>query len=181
VITLRLDLEGHTNFDLVLAESPVVLWRQRGAVRLTVAASAGGRIRRGLARQGVRTTTEPAGAPVAPSLVRAVGTGLAPARLGADDLDVVEVNVVPIGVATARALDRPFRFWPVGARRRAGCRALLRGSDALMEIRRTAWCSRATLRGARHSLRPVLFDRGAASKPIVIRAADGRLTRWIEG
>ncbi len=180
-MTLKLELEPHTAFDLVLAESPLVLWRQRGAVHASVDAGAAGRIRRSLARQGVRATLRPGGVPVAPALVRAVGTGLLPARLEGDDLDVIEVSVVPLAVATARMLGRPLPFWPLRSRRRVRCRALLRGSDALLEVRRTAWCSRATLRTARHSLRPVLFDRDASSKPLAIHAADGWLTRWIEG
>jgi hypothetical protein len=119
--------------------------------------------------------------PERPSLVRAVGTALAPARLEADDLDIVEVRVVPLGEATARLLRRPVRHWPLGARRRARCRSLLRGTDALLEIRRTAWCARGTLRANRHTLRPVLFDSTATPRPLHAYASERSLTRWIEG
>ena len=85
-----------------------------------------------LAFHGVRATVTPEDVPVPPSLVRAVGTALAPARLHAEDLDVVDVRVVPLGEATARLLRRPIRFWPLGARRRSRCRALLRNADALL-------------------------------------------------
>ena len=39
----------------------------------------------------------------------------------------------------------------------------------------------AALRTARGSLRPVLFDVGAASPVIGAYATEGRLTQWIEG
>jgi hypothetical protein len=167
-------------FDLALDAPRFVLWRQRGAVRLALDERLATAVRRALALEGIRATPEPGGVPVPPALVRAVGTNLAPVRLG-DDLDLIEVTVVPLAEATARVLRRPLRQWPLGARRRTRCRSLLRASDALLEIRRTAWCSRATLRAARRSLRPVLFDLGATSSPIRIYAGDGRLTRRIEG
>ncbi len=179
--TLRLELGPHDRFDLALDATRFVLWRQRGAVHVTVDERLAARVRRALAFQGVRATPETGGVPVPPALVRAVGTGLAPARLDGDDLDVVEVTVVPLGDATARVLRRPVRYWPLGERRRARCRALLRGTDILLEVRRTAWCARATLRGARGHLRPTLFDAGAASPPVRIVASDGWLTRWVEG
>ncbi len=113
--------------------------------------------------------------------IRAVGIGLAPARLAPGDLDVVEVRVVPLAEATARALARPLRAWPAGVRRRSRCSALLRGNDALLEVRRTAWCDRDTLRRDHRALRPVLFDAGAAALPIRIYASENALTRWIEG
>ena len=181
MMTLRLELGPHERFDLALNASRFVLWRQRGAVRVTLDEDLAARVRRSLALHGVGTTPEPGGVPMPPALVRAVGTGLAPARLHGDDLDVVEVTILPLSKATARALWRPLPYWPLGARRRARCRALLRASDALLEIRRTAWCSRATLHAARRSLRPVLFDAGAASPPIRSYATEGRLTRWVEG
>jgi len=182
VTTLRLELEAHGNFDLALDAPRFVLWRQRGAVWLSLDDAAASRVRRLLALNGVRATPQPDGpVPAPPGLVRAVGTGLAPARLDGDDLDVVDVTVVPLSGATARALRRPSRYWPLVARRRTRCRALLRATEAVLEVHRTAWCSRATLRAARRSLRPALFDAGAASPPIRAYATDGRLTRWVEG
>jgi len=182
VTTLRLELEAHDNFDLALDAPRFVLWRRRGAVWLSLDDDAASRVRRLLALNGVRATPQPGALPLAPSgLVRAVGTGLAPARLDGDDVDIVEVTVVPLSGATARALRRPSRYWPLVARRRVRCRALLRATDAVLEVRRTAWCSRATLRAARASLRPALFDARAVSPPIRAYATDGRLTRWVEG
>lgn len=180
-MSLRLELKAHGNFDLMLDAPRFSLWRQRGAVWVGLDDGAVPRVRRLLAFQGVRATPEPGGSPVPPGLQRAVGTSLAPVRLSGDDLDVVEVTVVPLSVATARILRRPLHHWPLGAHRRARCRALLRASDAFLEVRRTAWCSRATLRAARRSLRPALFDSGAESPPLRIFASDGSLTRWVEG
>ena len=178
----RLELEAHENFDLAFDAYRFVLWRHRGAVWLGVDDDAASHVRRMLALGGVRATPQPgASVPAPPSLVRAVGTGLGPSRLDGDDLDIVEVAVVALRDATARSLHRPSRCWPLGARRRARCRALLRGSEAALEVRRTAWCSRATLRAARASLRPTLFDVGAVSPLIRAYASDGRLTRWVEG
>ena len=138
-------------------------------------------MRRSLALRGVRTVPVPGDLVARPPLVRAIGIGLAPARLSAGDLDVVEVRVVPLGEATARALRRPLRYWPLGARRRSRCRALLRGTDALLEVRRTAWCAHQTLRASRHTLRPVLFDSRAAARPMHRYAMERPLTRWVEG
>ena len=53
--------------------------------------------------------------------------------------------------------------------------------EALLEIRRTAWCGHRTLRESRRTLRPVLFDAAAAARTILVYASDRPLTRWIEG
>ena len=89
--------------------------------------------------------------------------------------------VVPLREATHRLTRRPFRGWPLGASRRSRCRALLRGTDVLLEVRRSAWCRRSTLADARRDLRPVLFDRAATPRAQRIFAADGVLTHWVNG
>jgi len=179
--TLTLELGRHEPFDLALDAREFVLWRQGSVVRLALGPADLQRVRRSLALRGVRTLPAEVDLPTPPPLVRAIGIGLAPARLTAGELDVVEVRVVPLGEATARALRRPMRHWPVGAQRRSRCRALLRGEDAMLEIRRTAWCGRRTLRESRRMLRPVLFDVAAAARTILVHASDRPLTRWIEG
>lgn len=179
--SLTLELVSHEPFDLALEAPRFVLWRRGTEVRVSLDERHVARVRRALALRGVRATVAQGDMPAPPSLVRAVGTALAPARLQAEDLDVVEVRVVPLGEATAQALRRPVRFWPLGARRRSRCRALLRGADALLEIRRTAWCARGTLRANRQTLRPVLFDAAAAPRPMRVYASERSLTRWIEG
>jgi hypothetical protein len=181
VTTLRIELVAHEPFDLALDAPRFVLWRRGGDVRLSVDDRFADEVRRGLAYRGVRATVVQSEVPAPPTMVRALGTALLPARLRPDDLDVVDVRVVPLGEATARALRRAIRRWPLGARRRSHCRALLRGTDALFEVRRTAWCSRQTLRASRQTLRPVLFDVGATPPTLRVHAADQRLTRWIEG
>ena len=179
--SLRLELGPHEPFDLALDARRFVLWRYGPEVRLTLDEAEVGRVRRSLAFRGVRTVPVPGDLVARPPLVRAIGTGLAPARLRAGDLDVVEVRIVPLGEATARVLRRPVRYWPLGTRRRSRCRALLRGTDVLLEVRRTAWCAQQTLRASRHTLRPVLFDPTAAARPMLRYAMDCPLTRWVEG
>lgn len=179
--TLTLELVSHEPFDLAFQAPRFVLWRRGTAVRLSLDERHVASVRRALALHGVRSTVTSEEVPGPPSLVRAVGIALEPARLQPDDLDVVDVRLVPLGEATARLLRRPIRFWPLGARRRSRCRALLRNADALIEIRRTAWCARATLRAHRHALRPVLFDAAAAARPMRVYASERSLTRWVEG
>ena len=181
--TLRIESDGKTQLDLAcVAAGRFVLWRQGGEVQLTLDDHHVTAVRRALALRGVRATPSDGGVPEPPRLVAAIGTGLAPARLRApDEIDVLNVRVVPLGEATARLTHRPLRLWPLGDRRRSRCRALLRGTDALLEVRRSAWCGRATLNASRRSLRPVLFDRTATPRALRIYAADGVLTRWIDG
>ena len=179
--SLTLELATHMPFDLALEAPRFVLWRRGTEVRLSLADPDVARTRRALALHGVRAAVVGGDVPTAPKGVRAVGIALGPARLGAEDLDVIEVRVVPLGEATTRVLRRPARLWPLGGRRRARCGALLRRTDALLEIRRTAWCTRATLRANRRTLRPVLFDAAAAARPMQVYASDRALTRWVEG
>lgn len=179
--TLRLEFVSHQPCDLAFDAPQFVLWRRGAELRVSLDERHIARVRRALALCGVRATVEQGDVPERPSLVRAVGTALAPAQLGAADLDVVEVRVVPLGEATARLQRRPIRYWPLGARRRSRCRSLLRGADALLEIRRTAWCSRGTLRANRQTLRPVLFDTAAAARQLRAYASEQPLTRWMHG
>ena len=179
--TLRLELVSQEPCDLAFDAPRFVLWRRATELRVSLDERHIARVRRALAFCGVRATIEEGDVPARPSLVRAVGTALAPARLGADDLDVVEVRVVPLGEATARLQRRPIRQWPLGTRRRSRCRSLLRGADVLLEIRRTAWCTRGTLRANRHTLRPVLFDTAAPARQLRAYASEQPLTRWLRG
>ena len=179
--TLLIEPVAPEAFDIALDAPRFTLWRQGVEVRMSLDDRLADGIRRGLALRGVRATVIDGQVPPPPMLVRALGTALLPAPLRADDLDVLEVRLVPLGEATARALRRPVWRWPLGARRRSGCRALLRGSDALFEIRRTAWCSRETLRASRHTLRPALFDPIAVPGTLRARASQQLLSGWIEG
>ena len=179
--TLTLDVLRPEPFDLALDAPHFVLLRRGAEVRMSLDDRHVARVRRALAFRGVRTSIVSDDLPKAPRSVRAVGTALAPARLGPTDLDVIEVRVVPLAEATMRALRRPIRSWPVGAGRRSRCRALLRGSDALLEVRRTAWCARDSIRANRRILRPVLFDVAATAPPLRFHASDRALTRWIQG
>jgi len=51
----------------------------------------------------------------------------------------------------------------------------------VFEIRRTAWCSRQTLRASRRTLRPALFDPIAAPRTLRARASEQLLSEWIAG
>jgi hypothetical protein len=181
VTTLLIEPVAPEPFDIALDAPRFTLWRRGVEVRMSVDDHLADGIQRGLALRGVRATVTDDPVPAPPMLVRALGTALLPARLRPDDLDVLEVRVVPLAEATARALRRPVRRWPLGARRRSHCRALLRGSDAVFEIRRTAWCSRQTLRASRHTLRPALFDPIAAPRTLRASASDELLSGWIAG
>ncbi len=159
-----------------------VLWRRAGEVRLLADDRLATLVQRSLAFCGVRVAVTEEGVPDPPGLLAAIGTGLGPTTLINDaELDVLEVRVVPIAEATRGLLRRPFRPWPLGQHRRTRCRAILRGTDSLLEVRRSAWCERATLSGARRDLRPVLFDRTARPRAQRVFAADGVLSRWIDG
>jgi hypothetical protein len=181
VTTLRLQAMTERAFDLALEAPRFVLWRHGGAARLVLDDAFADRVRRALSYGGVRTTECDDARPDPVALVRAVGTAIVPARLGADDLDMLDVTRLGLADATAAVLRRPIPRWPLGSGRRARCRALLRDADALFEIRRIAWCDRATLRSAGHVLRPVIFDRGAVPRIIRAYASDGALSRWIVG
>lgn len=178
--TLRLEPHAGARLDHVIATCRCTLWRRGGAVLLAIDDAEVGRIRRELAFLGVRATPTADVVPTPPALVRAVGVGLAPVQLQDGELDLIEVEPIGLAAATGRALRRPFRAWPIGRRRRSRCRALLRGTDASFEARRTAWCTRATLRAAGGSLRPALFDRAARSRAHRLLASDAHLSRWIQ-
>jgi hypothetical protein len=182
VTTLLIAPDGLSSLDLACAAAErFVLWRRGGEVRLQFDDRHATVVRRSLAVQGAHVTLSEGGLPAAPQLLAAIGTGLKPTRLADAELDVLEVHVVPLAAATRGLLRRPFRPWPLGRRRRSRCRALLRGTDALLEVRRSAWCERATLARARRDLRPVLFDHAATPRAHRIYAADGLLSRWING
>ena len=97
--SFTLELGAHEPFDLALDARRFVLWRQGSVVRLSLGPADLERVRRSLALRGVRTLPAEVDLPTPPPLVRAIGIGLAPARLTAGELDVVEVRVVPLGEA----------------------------------------------------------------------------------
>ncbi|HEY8649095.1 MAG TPA: hypothetical protein VIM50_06920 [Candidatus Limnocylindria bacterium] len=181
--TLLIAADGRSSLELACAAADrFVLWRRGGEVRLLVDDRHATAVRRALAFQGVSVAAGEGGLPEPPKLFAAIGTGLAATVLADDtELDLLEVRVVPLGDATRGLLRRPFRSFPLGPRRRARCRALLRGTDVLLEVRRSAWCGRATLSRARRDLRPLLFDRTATPPAHRVFAMDGVISRWING
>lgn len=155
------------------------MWRLGADVRLSADDRHVADLRRALALHGVATVPEDVPLPPAPTLVRAIGVTLDPVRLAGRELDVIDVRLLPLAEATTSELHRPIPRWPVGERRRARCRTLLRGDDTVLEIRRTAWCGTVTLRSLRRVLRPVLFEP-TASAPVLRRyASQHELSRWV--
>ena len=181
--TLGISSDVRTQVDLACSiAGRFTLWRRGGEVGLTLDQHHAGAVRRSLALLGVTTTISDLGVPQPMRSLAAIGTGLAPVRMaGHDEIDVLEVRVVPLGEATAGLTHRSAHLWRLSRRRRSRCRGLLRGTDALLEVRRSAWCERSTLAAARRSLRPVLFDRSATPRALRVFAADGALTRWVNG
>lgn len=181
--TLLIAADGRSSLELACAASDrFVLWRRGNQVRLLLDDRHATGVRRALAFRGLSVAAGEDRLPEPPRLRAAIGTGLAPTTLADDiELDMLEIRVVPLGEATQSLLRRPFRSFPLGARRRSRCRALLRGTDVLLEVRRSAWCGRATLSRARHDLRPLLFDRTAMAPVHRVFAADGVISRWVNG
>src|SRR5438552_1988725 len=126
--TLSLEVITHDPFDLALEAPRFVLWRRGTDVRMSLDERHVAGVCRALALRGVRACVVAGEVPAATGLVRALGIGLTPARLQPEDLDLVEVRVVPLAEATMRALQRPLRYWPLGARRRPRCRTPPRGA-----------------------------------------------------
>ena len=181
--TLLVTADGRSSLELACAAADRwVLWRRGGQVRLVLDDRHATPVRRALAFRGLPVAPAGDGLPDPPRLLAAIGTGLAPTALADDtELDMLEIRVVPLGEATRGLLRRPFRSFPLGPGRRARCRALLRGTDVLLEVRRSAWCGRATLSRSRHDLRPLLFDRTALPPAHRVFAADGVISRWVNG
>ena len=181
--TLLLEVVAAADIDLALASVPELrLWRAGDAVHLSIDASQATRVTRLLAFAGVRATASDDQLPrPAAGLIRAIGFSAAPVELAGPEFEVLDLRRVEVGPATARLTGRLSRRWPLAARRRSRVRALLRETDVEFAVRREAWCTRPTVRGARHALRPVLFDRGAAAGPFRVFATDGSLARWMRG
>lgn len=115
----------------------------------------------------------------------AVGRDLVRLPLERLALDVVSVRRIPAGEATRALLARRWPpFQAVPRDRRDRCRALLRRQDVALAWTRRAWATAASLRApdARASLRPVVFDSGAAAAGDAERRTytrDGLIGRWL--
>jgi hypothetical protein len=140
---------------------------------------------RALALAGV--AAEPSDADLArPSgTLVARGLDLRPVRAGAVDLDVVRVELVPLGRTTREMLRR--RAWgvlPPAPADRQRCREFLRRENVLFAWSRRAWASRDALRApsVRSVLRPVVFARDSAERWDLngrTTARDEDLSRWL--
>ena len=140
------------------------------------------RVVQALAFAGVRASSVLQALAPRPGSRAALGRDLTPLPLDALVLDLVHVRPLSLAAETRRLL-RPSPFRPAPTSRRALCRDLLRGSDALIGWRRRAWSTREVLRSlvARRALRAVVFDAGAVGRPPEHRALtrDGALGAWL--
>ncbi len=114
-----------------------------------------------------------------------VGLDLVPFTADPSAFDVIRLERVPLGAATAEVLRRRFGgLLPPGRDARDRCRALLRAECVMFRWGRRVWTSRGALRArpARSSIRPVVFDRASLDA----WKLDGRtcthdeaLSRWV--
>lgn len=173
--TRRLAPGAHRPLDLERRAARFTIWRLGSNLRPGADDRYVDQLRLAFALHGV-AVPEDVPPPTSPAVVRAVAVTREPVRLGADDLDV-EIRVLPLAEATRRELHRPIPIRPAAERRRARCPMPLRRKGTVLEICRTAWCGRATLRSLRRALRPVLFDPTAAA-PLRRRAARQQELAW---
>lgn len=169
--------------DRVIATADTILWRRDGKVHLAVLCSPVTLLREA-ALAGLRLRPVAIGlAERPPFTAEAQGRDLRPVPCGEATVDRIDVRVVSLAEATRALLRRPFRIGPLSAGRRARCRELLQGRDASYVATRVVWCPRSALGDAafRRSLRPVVFDRGAAAPALPGSASSGDLTRWLRG
>lgn len=163
----------------------VLLARRDGAAFVRVASPAVGPFVRALAFCGIAAT--PCDVDLGPpaGLFTAIGIDLRPIPADLVGLDVVRVRRLPLGEATREALRRRLgALRGPDAKARTRCRALLRGEQVVLAWRRQAWATRASLRSrqARASLRPVVFEREAATESDLtgrISSLDDALGRWL--
>lgn len=169
--------------DRVVATSDTILWRHDGRVHLAVL-SAPGTLLREAALAGLRLRPAAIGLAARPPLTaEAQGRDLRPVPCDEATVDRIDVRAVALAEGTRALLRRPFRIGPLTAGRRARCRELLHGRDVAYRASRVVWCPRAALGelAFRRSLRPVVFDRGAAAPALPGWASTGDLTRWLRG
>lgn len=169
--------------DRVVAAANTILWRHGGRVHLAVLSTPTALLREA-ALAGLRLRPAAIGLVERPPYTtEAQGRDLRPIPCDDATVDRIEVVIVPLAEATRALLRRPFRFAPLGSGRRARCRELLHDQDVAYRASRVVWCPRAALHDAlfRRSLRPVVFDRGAAAPALPGTASSGDLTRWLRG
>jgi len=169
--------------DRVVAAADTVLWRHDGRVHLAVR-SAPAALLREAALAGLRLRPVAVVIPERPPFTaEAQGRDLRPVPCDDATVDRIEVCVIPLAEATRALLRRPFRLGPLTSGRRARCRDLLHGRDLAYLVSRVVWCPRAALHDVtfRRSLRPVVFDRGAAPPALPGTVCSGDLTRWLRG
>jgi hypothetical protein len=145
------------------AAAALRLLRSRGELYAVVDDTHARSFRRALAYCGIRALPVADLPRVDPRAIPARSDALVPLPDDVGAIDVVTVEVVPLAAATRRETRRRVRWLPLDPRRRARCRALLRGEEHLLAWERRAWIGRSDLSDARvrRILRPIVFDRRA--------------------
>lgn len=179
-------LAGNGVDDALAAIAGAVLARRERDAYAEVALADVERAARALALAGIRAEPCQVDLAPAPGLVLAVGRDLAPLPGEAVPLDVVHVRRLDPAEATREVMSRRwYGLLPPTAAARERCRSLLRGQEVTLAWRRRAWLRHSALRSGevRRSLRPVVFDRGAAGADLSlaprISSRDGALGRWL--
>ena len=135
-----------------------------------------------LAMAGIRVTRCSAIPGAAAELRPAIAFDLAPLDDSIRAVDVVEIEPISLGQASARLMHRRVRWLPHSRVARDACRRLLRDEDAILGWRRIVWCSVGSLRAARTHvrLRPVVFDKAAVARQPLrwTYVRDGAIERW---
>ena len=184
--TLRLTSVSGVAVGTALASVEVATLVRRGAdVYLQVPTEATIAAMRDLAFAGI--AADPTDADLTPAAHLDVGIGLDLMPLAADlsALDILRLERVPLGAATAEIIRRRIAgALPPDRAARDHCRALLRGECVLFRWGRRVWATRAAIRArsARSSIRPVVFDRAAIDRWTLqgrICTRDDALPRWV--
>lgn len=172
-MSLRLRSAPAHPLDLALASASVAIVRSADGVWLTPVTGA---VAQALAFAGVHAVSDDV-PPPPERAVLCIGRSLDRAPTAV--YERVSLRAVGLGQATRRVLGP---WWRPGRReRRAVCRAVLHGEDALVEWERRLWVMRSELAALRGLARPVMFDRDAleAARPGgVVLASRGAVTRW---
>jgi hypothetical protein len=165
VTVLRLaPIRGQAIGRWLAAVDAATLVRRGADVYLDILPADAGAAVRELALAGISAQAVDTALDVPRHLAVGIGVDLTPLAGGLGAFDVVRVERVPLGVATAEVLRRRLeRILPPNRRSRDRCRALLRGGCVMFRWGRRVWASRGALRGrsARASIRPVVFDRAS--------------------
>jgi hypothetical protein len=160
--TLQLEAVSRSGFDARLAHlGSGRLTRTAGVTYLESDRDVDDAVRQ-LALAGIRSSLSRVPSPQAP-LRPAIAVDLEPLDALVEAIDVIEVQRISLGDASAALMHRRLPWLRRSRFTSDACRRLLREEDAVIGWRRVVWCSIAALRvvRARIRVRPIVFDRAA--------------------